>query len=32
MEANSSICGGMLRHRYGPVHAEREQGELEEVR
>ncbi len=35
MEANGSICGGMLRHRYGSrVHdvTNREQGELEEVR
>jgi metal-sulfur cluster biosynthetic enzyme len=33
MEANGSICGGMLRHRYGPrVHDALKQGELEEVR
>ncbi len=33
MEANGSICGGMLRHRYGSrVHDVLEQGELEEVR
>ena len=38
MEANGSICGGMLRHRYGTrVHdalheSELKQGELEEVR
>jgi metal-sulfur cluster biosynthetic enzyme len=37
IEANGSICGGMLRHRYGTacgetMHDELRQGELEEVR
>ena len=33
MEGNSSICGGMLKHRYGiRDQAESKQGELEEIR